>query len=160
MTEKERDEFWASTDGATRLAQEAIAALQDVTERRRRLFENEALTVLAVQADRPNDGRSGRCGIRLSGSVWCTLDHGHTGVHDNPTPVERLIARNAELHCEKSAAEATLAAVREFLENAQSYLYDQDDIESTPLHAIGHARTEVRAALALLTRPAPGKEGT
>lgn len=30
---------------------------------------------------RPNDGRSGRCGIRLSGDAWCVLDVGHGGEH-------------------------------------------------------------------------------
>lgn len=28
---------------------------------------------------RPNDGRSGRCGKRLSGDCWCLLDEGHEG---------------------------------------------------------------------------------
>jgi len=35
----------------------------------------------AAKAERPNDGRSGRCGIRISGDHWCTLDHGHAGEH-------------------------------------------------------------------------------
>lgn len=30
---------------------------------------------------RPNDGRSGRCGIRISGDAWCVLDVGHGGEH-------------------------------------------------------------------------------
>lgn len=29
--------------------------------------------------ERPNDGRSGRCGIRVSGDKWCVLDHGRWG---------------------------------------------------------------------------------
>jgi hypothetical protein len=31
---------------------------------------------------RPNDGRSGRCGIRMSGTNWCVLDVGHEGDHE------------------------------------------------------------------------------
>lgn len=31
--------------------------------------------------ERPNDGRSGRCGIRISGDEWCVLDVGHGGKH-------------------------------------------------------------------------------
>jgi hypothetical protein len=33
---------------------------------------------------RPNDGRSGRCGIRISGDAWCVLDVGHDGEHRAP----------------------------------------------------------------------------
>ncbi len=28
---------------------------------------------------RPNDGRSGRCGLRIDSEHWCALDHGHSG---------------------------------------------------------------------------------
>lgn len=31
--------------------------------------------------ERPNDGRSGRCGIRVSNDHWCILDVGHGGDH-------------------------------------------------------------------------------
>jgi hypothetical protein len=36
--------------------------------------------VLVLQM-RPNDGQSGRCGIRISGDAWCVLDVGHEGEH-------------------------------------------------------------------------------
>ena len=31
---------------------------------------------------RPNDGRSGRCGIRLSNDSWCVLNYRHDGEHE------------------------------------------------------------------------------
>ena len=34
-----------------------------------------------LREQRPNDGRSNRCGIRVSGDAWCTLDVGHDGEH-------------------------------------------------------------------------------
>lgn len=40
----------------------------------------------------------------------------------HPTPAERLIARNAELHCEKTAAEAQLAAVRAAVEEYRTLM--------------------------------------
>lgn len=35
----------------------------------------------ALARCRPNDGRSGRCGVRISGDLWCVLDLGHPGDH-------------------------------------------------------------------------------
>ena len=55
-------------------------------------------------------------------------------------------ARTADLEA-IVAAQAQLAAVRGSILRALAYLNDREDVESTPLHAIGHARTELQAAL-------------
>ncbi len=38
-------------------------------------------TIRRLREQRPNDGRSGRCGIRISGDAWCVRDIGHGGEH-------------------------------------------------------------------------------
>lgn len=37
--------------------------------------------IAKLEHERPNDGRSGRCGIRISGDEWCVRDVGHEGDH-------------------------------------------------------------------------------
>ena len=36
---------------------------------------------MRFREQRPNDGQSGRCGVRISGDAWCVLDVGHEGEH-------------------------------------------------------------------------------
>lgn len=35
--------------------------------------------IYIAQGERANDGRSGRCGVRIDSEHWCALDHGHEG---------------------------------------------------------------------------------
>ena len=75
------------------------------------------LPAQAAEPERPNDGRSGRCGIRVSGHHWCTLDHGHPGGHSTDEHPDTIALREcrAELlrQCRATAAQtAALESAR------------------------------------------------
>lgn len=43
--------------------------------------KNARALAMRFRAQRPNDGRSKRCGVRTSNDSWCVLDVGHDGEH-------------------------------------------------------------------------------
>lgn len=73
------------------------------------------------------------------------------GAEKRVTELERKLAEKAGYDAWMRTAKALgaeLDQARGFAKRALAYLTDEQDVESTPMHAIGHARTELRGLLA------------